>query len=66
MLKVICDICEIRPADNHFKVKKEIETACIFDTGIILPKKEWVNVDICKDCYQKLLFTPLRKENKND
>nr|DAL44714.1 MAG TPA_asm: THYMIDINE KINASE [Caudoviricetes sp.] len=29
MLKAICDICGIRPADNHFKVKKEIET-CIY------------------------------------
>lgn len=56
MLKVICDFCEIRPADNHFKVKTEIETAYIFN--------KWVNVDICKDCYQKLFLTPLRKEEK--
>lgn len=38
MLKAICDICGIRPADNHFKVKKEIETAFI-DIGIVFPKK---------------------------
>jgi hypothetical protein len=38
MLKAICDICGIRPADNHFKVKKEIETTFI-DMGIVFPKR---------------------------
>ena len=65
MLKAICDICGIRPADNHFKVKKEIETAFI-DMGIVFPKKEWVNVDICKECYQKLVFKSSVKEKVND
>lgn len=65
MLKAICDICGIGPADNHFKVKKEIETAFI-DMGIVFPKKEWVNVDICKECYQKLLFKSSVKEKAND
>lgn len=62
MLKVICDICETRAADSHFKVKKEIETAAM-DHGFVFPKKEWVNVDICKDCYQKLLSTRTRRNH---
>lgn len=65
MLKVVCDICGIRSADNRFKVKKEIEIA-FFDNGIVFPKKEWVNIDICKECYQKLFFKSSVKEKTND
>ena len=38
MQKVICDICEKKAADKHFKVKKEIETK------IHSPSKEWTNI----------------------
>nr|DAL44715.1 MAG TPA_asm: Transcription factor grauzone, transcription regulation, treble-clef zinc.0A [Caudoviricetes sp.] len=34
--------------------------------GIVFPKKEWINVDICKECYQKLLFKSSVKEKVND
>lgn len=60
MLKTICDICEVRPADEHFKVKKEIETAKI-DLGFIFPEREWVSIDVCEDCYRKLLNECYRK-----
>ena len=48
MQKVICDICEKKAADKHFKVKKEIETAN-FDMGFVFPKREWVHIDIKDD-----------------
>ena len=69
MLKLTCDICGIRPANKflivhqhpfhvlspeHFKVKKEIETAKI-DNGFIFPEREWVSVDVCENCYRKIL-----------
>ncbi len=60
----ICDICKKAPADNRFKVKKEMEMAS-FDGGFVFPTKEWVNIDICKDCYQKLFFAIVSKGEKN-
>ena len=59
----ICDICKKAPADNRFKVKKEMETTS-FDGIFVFPTKEWVNIDICKNCYRKL-FTSVSKEEKN-
>lgn len=64
MVKIVCDICKKRPADNHFKVKKEIETA-EFDMGFVFPKWEWLRIDICKDCYRKLL-TSIKEEERSD
>ena len=63
MQKVICDICEKKAADKHFKVKKEIETAN-FDMGFVFPKREWVRIDICEYCYEKLFN--INKEVEND
>ena len=60
----ICGICKKAPADNHFKIKKETEITC-FDCGFVFPKKEWVNIDICKNCYKKLLAI-VSKEEKTD
>ena len=63
MQKVICDICEKKYADKRFKVKKEIETAN-FDMGFVFPKREWVHIDICEDCYEKLFN--INKEVENE
>ena len=63
MQKVICDICEKKAADKHFKVKKEIEAAN-FDMGFVFPKREWVHIDICEDCYEKLFN--INKEVEDD
>lgn len=48
MVNIICDICKKRPADKHFKVKKKVRT-------FPYAKREWVQIDVCEDCYQKLL-----------
>lgn len=48
MVNVICDICKKRPADKNFKVKKKIR-------NFPYSKREWVQIDVCEDCYQKLL-----------
>lgn len=40
-------------ADKRFKVKKEIETAN-YDMGFVFPKREWIHIDICEYCYEKL------------
>ena len=53
MQKVICDICKKEAADKRFKVKKEIETAN-YDMGFVFPKREWIHIDICEYCYEKL------------
>ena len=36
-----------------------------FDGRFVFPTKEWVNIDICKDCYQKL-FAIVSKKKIND
>lgn len=68
MQKIICDICEKRAADEHFKVQKQIKTVEFFDYGLVFPKNEWVRIDICKECYQNLFFKSSVEEenNKND
>ena len=53
MQKVLCDICKKEAADKRFKVKKEIETAN-YDMGFVFPKREWIHIDICEYCYEKL------------
>lgn len=65
MIKVVCDICGTRPADNRFKVKKEIATAFI-DAGLAFPIKEWVDIDICEECYQKLFSKASVKESNQN
>ena len=68
MNKIICDICEERVADEHFRVQKQIKTVGFFDYGLVFPKNEWVPIDICEECYQKLFFKSSVEEenNKND
>lgn len=61
MVKTICDICERKAASERFKVKKEMITTKI-DMGSVFQKREWVPIDICEDCYQKLLFASIKEK----
>lgn len=54
MNKCICDICNQNIADSRFRVKMKKEIAD-YEYGHVFPKWEWVDIDICKDCYSKFL-----------
>ncbi|MFR8012074.1 MAG: hypothetical protein ACLU8W_09990 [Clostridia bacterium] len=60
MIKCVCDICRKNEADEHFKVKKLVPTLLtelgVFDT--------WERIDICQECYNKLIKG--LEDEKND
>lgn len=56
MKKITCDICNNNPADNRFKVKMEK----LVNSGF--SRYEYVPIDICKECYDKL-FTIAKDKN---
>lgn len=54
MNKRICDICETKEANNRFCVMQEKETSSYSTFGFLIPKKEWVDIDICDECFEKM------------
>lgn len=53
MNKRICDICEKNEANNNYKIKQE-KCFGYSDMGHIFPRYEWVEVDICDECFEKM------------
>ena len=53
MNKKICDICDKKEANNTFRIQQEKEVAS-YSLGFIIPKKEWVEIDICDECFEKM------------
>lgn len=53
MNKRICDICEKNEANNNYKIKQE---KCFgdYDMGFVFPRYEWVEIDICDECFEKM------------
>lgn len=55
MNKRICDICEKNEANNSFRIQQEKEVASYSSTfGFLIPKMEWVEIDICDECFEKM------------
>ena len=54
MNKRICDICEKREANNNFRMQQEKEVAGCSTFGFLIPKMEWVDIDICDECFEKM------------
>jgi hypothetical protein len=53
MNKRICDICDKKEANNSFRIQQEKEVAS-YSLGFLIPKKEWVEIDICDECFEKM------------
>lgn len=54
MNKRICDICEKNEANNSFRIQQEKEVASFSTFGFPVPKMEWVEIDICDECFEKM------------
>lgn len=54
MNKRICDICEKNEANNSFRIQQEKEVANYSTFGFLIPKMEWVEIDICDECFEKM------------
>lgn len=54
MNKRICDICEKNEANNNFRIQQEKEVASYSTFGFLVPKMEWVEIDICDECFEKM------------
>ena len=54
MNKRICDICDKNEASNRFRVKQEKEVADYSTFGFLIPKMEWVEINICDECFEKM------------
>lgn len=54
MNKRICDICEKNEANNSFRIQQEKEVANYSTFGFLVPKMEWVDIDICDECFEKM------------
>lgn len=54
MNKRICDICEKNEANNSFRIQQEKEVANYSTFGFPIPKIEWVEIDICDECFEKM------------
>lgn len=54
MNKRICDICEKNEASNSFRIQQEKEVASYSTFGFAIPKMEWVEIDICEECFEKM------------
>ena len=57
MKKIVCDVCSSNPANNRFKVKMEKLVHSGFS------RYEYVPIDICKECYDKLFKIAKDKNN---
>ena len=55
MNKRICDICDKNEANNSFRIQQEKEVASFSTFGFAIPKKEWVEIDICDECFEKMM-----------
>lgn len=53
MNKRICDICEKNEANNNFKIKQE-KCFADYEHGFVFPRYEWVEIDICNECFEKM------------
>lgn len=62
MNKIICDMCKSKEADNHFKVKK-YKCFAKFEDKIVMPDWRWERIDVCTECYNKLIS--VKKEKKD-
>lgn len=56
MNKRICDICGKNEANNNYRVQQEREVASCLSFGFIIPKKEWVDIDICDECFKAITW----------
>ncbi len=59
MYKCVCDVCRSNEANQHFKIKK----LC----GVFrFPREvsEWVELDICEQCYEKFIGVIHEKEDR--
>lgn len=54
MNKRICDVCEKREANNSFRMQQEKEVERCSTFGFLIPKMEWVEIDICDECFEKM------------
>lgn len=54
MNKRICDICDKREANNKFRIQQEKEVVSYSTFGFPIPKMEWVEIDICDECFEKM------------
>lgn len=54
MNKRICDICNKNEANNSFRMQQEKEVASHSVFGFLIPKMEWVEIDICDECFEKM------------
>lgn len=54
MNKRICDICDKNEANNSFRIQQEKEVANFSTFGFPIPKMEWVEIDICDECFEKM------------
>lgn len=54
MNKRICDICEKNEASNRFRIQQEKEVVDHSTFGFPIPKMEWVEIDICDECFEKM------------
>lgn len=54
MNKRICDICDKNEANNSFRMQQEKEVANYSTFGFLVPKMEWVEIDICDECFEKM------------
>lgn len=50
MNKCVCDVCCKNPAQNQFKVKRQMPVVRA-DIHVM----RWVRIDICDSCFQKLM-----------
>lgn len=54
MNKKICDICDKREANNNFRVQQQAESGFLLFGFDCIPKMEWVEIDICEECFEKM------------
>jgi uncharacterized OB-fold protein len=54
MKKRICDICGKNEANNNYRLQQEKEVASYSTFGFVFPKKEWVDIDICDECFKAI------------
>ena len=54
MNKRICDICNKNEANNSFRMQQEKEVTSHSVFGFLIPKIEWVEIDICDECFEKM------------
>ena len=53
MNKRICDICEKNEANKNYKIKQQ-KCFADYSMGFVFPKYEWIEIDICNECFEKM------------